>query len=154
MRKDVWSSEGDVLGPVPVPRFKCPAHAWIRYLPECLLPYVRTVAVAVEEAVDEYVVEGRSAAEAAGDSGYDERCVRRWVARLVIPGLEPWVARMLDGLRPGRDALGVRPIRARPGLWRILAAVRQLADALRERKVAVGSPLCLLWSRSTLLSTP
>lgn len=137
------------MGEIPIPRFRCPDHKWISYLPDCLLPYLRTVAVAVEEAFEKYVVEGHSAEAAAEATGYDGRCVRRWVAKLLAPGFEPWVAKMLDGMRPDRAALGERPARARPGPWRILAAVRQLADALRERKVAIGSPLRLLWSRST-----
>ncbi len=148
VRKRVFDSVGNSIDSVPIPRFKCPDHGWIPYLPECLLPYVRTVVVAVEEAFEKYVVEGLSAEAAAGPTGFEGRCVRRWVAKLLAPWFEPWVAGMLDELRPDRAALGERPPRARPGLWRILTAVRQLADALRERKIAIRSPLHLLWSRS------
>lgn len=151
VREDVRDSNGDPLGPVPVPCYRCPEHGHVAWLPGWLLPYVRTVAVAVEEAVDRYAA-GSSAAEATAGSSFDERCVRRWASKLTAPGVEAWVRRGLDALRPDRAALGERPARARPGLWRILDALRRLAAALRERNVAVGSPLSLLWSRPVPLT--
>jgi len=150
-REDVRDSSGDPLGPVPVPRYRCTEHGGVPWHPGCLLPYVRTVAVAVEEAVEGYAG-GKSAAQATAGSAFDERCVRRWVSRLAAPGVEAWVEIGLDALRPDPAALGERPARARPGLWRTLDALRRLAAALRERNIAVGSPLSLLWSRPAPLT--
>jgi hypothetical protein len=145
-RTDTRDSQHDKLGPIPIPIYVCLEHGRVPWLPDCLLPYVRTVAVTVEEAVQQ-LADGGTAAEAARGAGFDERCVRRWASRLLAPGVEAWVATMLDGLRPDPGALGVRPARARPDLWRVLDALRRLAAALRERNLHVGSPLRLLWFR-------
>lgn len=145
-RKDIRDSTGAPLGPLEIPRFCCLAHGWIPTNAWCMLPFVRTVAQGVEGAIGQYVEEGRSAAEAGRSCVEGERSVRRWVARLGNLGVQAWVQRMLDGLRPGEEIPRDPPRGARAALWGTLARVRLLAQALRERDFSLGSPLGLLWS--------
>lgn len=145
-RLKVRDSSGVDLGPILIVRFCCLEHGWIPAPPECMLPWVRTVALGVESRVETYVVEGRSAAATMGDTVDGDRCLRRWVARLSDLGISAWVQRSLDALRPEARPPDPCPPRARPTLWAALARVRLLAEALRERGFPLGSPLALLWS--------
>lgn len=147
-RIEVRDALGTRLEPLPIPRYKCPNHGWIPWLPSFLLPFVRTVAPVVEEVLGKYV-DGCSASEAVRGLQLDEAHVRRWVSKLAAPGREAWAERMLDALRPARAAPEERPAAARPHLWRVLHTLRRLAAAFEERGIAVGSPLRLLWSRSS-----
>lgn len=109
------------------------------------------MASVVEEVVGRYVG-GCSASEAVRGFQLDEVHVRRWTSKLAVPGVEAWAERMLDALRPVRAGPEERPAAARPHLWRVLHTLRRLAAALEERGIAVGSPLRLLWSRSSSLT--
>ena len=146
VRKDVRDSTGASLGPLEVPRFCCSEHGWVPTNAWCMLPYVRTVALAVEDAVEQFVEAGHPASEAAGRSVEGERSVRRLVARLGDLGVQAWVQRMLDGLRPEQVLPRDPPGGARASLWATLARLRLLAQALQERNFALSSPLSLLWS--------
>jgi hypothetical protein len=145
-RTDVRDSLGTALGPLLIPLYRCLDHGCIPWLPACLLPYIRTVAPAVEEILDRYAC-GSSAAESVRSRQLDEVHVRRWVSKLRAPELLPWAERMLDALRPARAAPEELPAAARPYLWKVLHTLRRLTAALEERGIAVGSPLRLLWSR-------
>lgn len=149
-RKEVWDATGSALDPLEIVRFCCREHGWIPTSADCMLPYVRTVAAGVEDALEQYVTNGASAAVAAGSSVEGERCVRRWVNRLARFDLQSWVCRMLDGLRPDQADPGPRPARARAALWPTLARLRLLAHALRSQGFSVPHPLCFLWSTSRL----
>jgi len=146
VRTDVHDSNGDPLAPIPILRFYCLDHGWIPTQAWCLLPWVRTVALAVEAAVETYVVKGLPVARVPGANGEGERSARRWVARLADLRVDAWVQRALDALRPLPRPPTPCPAQARPNLWPALVRVRHLAEALRERGLHVGSPLALLWS--------
>jgi hypothetical protein len=146
VRTDVRDSNGDPLAPIPILRFYCLDHGWIPTQAWCLLPWVRTVALAVEAAVETYVVKGLPVARVPGANGEGERSARRWVARLADLRVDAWVQRALDALRPLPRPPTPCPAQARPNLWPALVRVRHLAEALRERGLHVGSPLALLWS--------
>lgn len=147
-RKDVRDSTGAELGPLEIVRFCCREHGWIPLSAGCMLPYVRTVAAGVEDAVEQYVTNGASAAAASPTSVEGERALRRWVNRLGQLDLQAWVCRMLDGLRPDQAAPGPCPDHARAALWPTLARLRLLAQALCAQGFSVSRPLCLLWSTS------
>lgn len=146
VRTDVRDSNGDPLAPIPILRFYCLDHGWIPTQAWCLLPWVRTVALAVEAAVETYVVKGLPVARVPGATAEAERAARRWVARLADLRVGAWVQRALDALRPLPRPPDPCPAQARPHLWSALVRVRLLAEALRERGLHVGSPLALLWS--------
>ena len=146
VRTKVCDSDGDPLAPIPILRFYCLDHGWIPTQAWCLLPWVRTVALAVEAAVETYVVRGLPIARVPGADGNAERAARRWVARLADLRVGAWVQRALDALRPLPRPPDPCPAQARPHLWSALVRVRLLAEALRERGLHVGSPLALLWS--------
>ncbi len=146
VRTDVRDFNGDPLAPIPILRFYCLDHGWIPTQAWCLLPWVRTVALAVEAAVETYVVKGLPVARVPGANGEGERSARRWVARLADLRVDAWVQRALDALRPLPRPPTPCPAQARPNLWPALVRVRHLAEALRERGLHVGSPLALLWS--------
>ena len=122
-RTDARLADGTRLAPIPIPRFRCPVHGTMSWLPPFLNRYLRYIAEVVSQVLDDFA---RSQSPDLCDQP-DGCTLGRWVRGLLATRNESWIHRRLEQAEPDwRSLMEPQPPKARPWAWLIVESARCL----------------------------